>query len=273
MKISKMYVAEIKGKLPSSIRKSEDVLTSNVFSFFNYAKRTIYLKALMNKLRITVNEKELNEAEFLFWPTYEDGTEPDLVLIIGKFYILFEAKYYSGFGKETATAESQLVREIKRGLMEADNLGKRFILVAITADYFYKPSKYKEIAEFKKYFKWINWQIVAEILLKLIETYGSLPNKLFALDLLRLLEFKKLRPFRSFKDINFCEVKIIKNNLFFSPETAMHRGKFIGFKRTLINIPVISNVDDNIFYANNYFNNLPKIKKNINRKIFFGKEN
>ncbi|MCM8788091.1 MAG: hypothetical protein NC935_08620 [Candidatus Omnitrophica bacterium] len=71
-----MYIAELKNKIPPGLEKMEDVLTSNVFSFFKYAERTIYLKSLLRKLNIAVSDKELNKAEFIFWPTYEDGTEP-----------------------------------------------------------------------------------------------------------------------------------------------------------------------------------------------------
>lgn len=105
-----MYLAELHGKLSSkfdgknnslhSIERMEDILTSNVFSFFKYSSRDIFLKEYLNSLEFQVSEKEAKEAEFRFWPNYEDGTEPDLVIIVGKYYILFEAKYYSGFGKK-----------------------------------------------------------------------------------------------------------------------------------------------------------------------------
>jgi hypothetical protein len=42
-----MLVAALNGKIPSALLKSEDILTSNVFSFSKYAERTIYLKALL----------------------------------------------------------------------------------------------------------------------------------------------------------------------------------------------------------------------------------
>jgi len=40
-----MYLAEICGKLSSKVEGIEDILTSNVFSFFKYSKRTIFLKS------------------------------------------------------------------------------------------------------------------------------------------------------------------------------------------------------------------------------------
>lgn len=263
-----MYIAEIKGKLPSNIRKSEDVLTSNVFSFFKYSERTIYLKSLMDKLNINVSDKDLSEAEFIFWPTYTDGTEPDVILVIGNYYILFEAKYFSDFGKETASTKKQLIREIKGGLIEAKNKNRNFILVAITADYCFRTEKFKDISRFKKYYKWINWQSVTEILLRLTDNVNDLPNKLFALDLLRLLEFKRLRQFRSLKDIVFKKVMHIKDNIFLNPESTMHRGKFIGFQKILEDNPIINKINKNIFYTKKYFDSLPEITNGVSECIF-----
>jgi len=59
-----MYQAELKGKLSSSTERMEDILTSNVFSFFKHSNRKIYLKELLNKLNIQTSGKELEEAEF-----------------------------------------------------------------------------------------------------------------------------------------------------------------------------------------------------------------
>lgn len=266
-----MYIAELKGKLPSNTRNSEDILTSNVFSFLKYSKRTVFLKSFMDKLNINVGDEDLNEAEFSFWPTFEDGTEPDLVLIIGKYYILFEAKYYSGFGKETIPTEKQLIREAREGLKEADNLGKEFIFVAITADYYYKPGKFEDIEEYKAYFKWINWYTVSEILLKLNEDNNNLPNKLFASDLLKLLEVKKLRSFRSFNNLVFSKIDKVRDNIFLIPETTTHRGKFLGFQSILEREPTIGKTGDSIFYMRKYFNNLSEIQINKSENIFLNK--
>lgn len=38
-----MYMAELRGKLSEKAEKQEDILTSNVFSFFKYANRQIFL--------------------------------------------------------------------------------------------------------------------------------------------------------------------------------------------------------------------------------------
>ncbi len=55
-----MYITELKNKIPPSLERMEDVLTSDVFSFFKYAERTIYLKSLLKKLNIAVSDKECN---------------------------------------------------------------------------------------------------------------------------------------------------------------------------------------------------------------------
>ena len=46
-----------------------------------------------------INDKQANEAEFIFWQRYEENTEPDLIIRTGKHYILFEAKYFSDFNE------------------------------------------------------------------------------------------------------------------------------------------------------------------------------
>jgi hypothetical protein len=39
-----MYIAELKGKLSLTDERKEDILTSNVFSFFKYSTRKVFLK-------------------------------------------------------------------------------------------------------------------------------------------------------------------------------------------------------------------------------------
>lgn len=109
-------------------------------------------------------------AQFLFWPRYDDNTEPDLVIIVGNYYVLIESRYFSGFGEETDNRKSQLLREIEGGLLEAKILEKQFGLVAITADYFFEENKFDEIKKFTNInFKWINWQTVSNILANYLE--------------------------------------------------------------------------------------------------------
>jgi len=78
-----MYLAELHGKLSSNAERKEDILTSNVFSFFKYADRKVYLKQLITLLGIEANDNDLETADFVFWPNYDDHTQPDLVTVVG----------------------------------------------------------------------------------------------------------------------------------------------------------------------------------------------
>jgi len=150
-----MYLAELHGKLSSRLERMEDILTSNVFSFFKYSTRDIFLKGYLNTMGFDISEQEANRAEFIFWPRYEENTEPDLVIIVGDYYLLIEAKYFSDFGGETKKTKSQLVREIKGGQLDANNYGKKFMIIAITADHFFKKDKFKIILQkYSSDFKW-----------------------------------------------------------------------------------------------------------------------
>ena len=137
------------------------------FSFFKYANREIFLKGYLESLDIDVEitSQEGMDAEFRFWPRYDDSTEPDLVIIVGKYYLLVEAKYFSDFGKESQNTDAQLVREIEKGKSEAKTCNKEFKLIAITADHVYKNEKFKTVSkEDLNYIKWTNWQQVSAFL-------------------------------------------------------------------------------------------------------------
>ena len=115
-----MYAAELGGKLSSELAEAEDVLTSNVFGFFEYADRTIYLSGYLRRLGFDVSDDEARLATFDFWPRYSDGTEPDLVIRVGDLYLLFEAKYRSGFGINAEDpSQNQIRRELAEGSAEA----------------------------------------------------------------------------------------------------------------------------------------------------------
>lgn len=233
-----MYEAELHGKFSSRFERMEDILTSNVFSFFKYAKRTLFLQGYLKYLGFPISEQEVKNAQFLFWPRYEDNTEPDLVLIVGGYYLLFEAKYFSEFAKETLKVKSQLKREIDGGLREAKNYGKQFYLIAITRDAYRQDDKYEDIPrELKKFFVWSNWQTVAYFIDTILNTNMHISEEeySFALDLYNLLDKKNLRGYKGWEQITLEKIdfRIINSSLFFEARTADFRGDFIGFSNTL----------------------------------------
>ena len=232
-----MYLAELHGKLSQKTERMEDILTSNVFSFFKYSNREIFLKKYLKFLDFNVSTEEAEEAEFIFWPRYEENTEPDLIIMVGKYYILIEAKYFSDFSLGNKEIKSQIEREIENGSMDADNFDLKFHFVAITADYFYKEDKFSAIPkEFVSNFKWTNWQGVTSFLEETIESHPNLSSweRNFTSDLFNLLNRKNLRSFHGLNKLSRENVKLKSyDSIFIETKTIKFRGDFIGFLESL----------------------------------------
>jgi hypothetical protein len=232
-----MYLAELHGKLSSRLETAEDILTSNVFSFFKYSNRAVFLHQYLRALHFDVSVDDVNNAEFLFWPRFDENTEPDLVIRVGDHYVLFEAKYRSGFGEASGTSDAQLVREIKGGMLEAGNDNRRFSLIGITADYFFKPDKFTCILpEHRAVFQWTNWQRVTAIIHSILEGNDRLDNheRLFAQDLYDLLCKRNLREYggvQAFANSRYQAATF--DVVFFDATTAAFRGDFVGFSKSL----------------------------------------
>lgn len=249
-----MYQAELRGKFTPTESRKEDILTSNVFSFFKYSDRAIFLNQYLKQLGLNVTREDSRKASFAFWPRYEDHTEPDLVIIVGPYYLVIEAKYFSDFGGETENSGAQLVREISGGLLEAKNYGKQFLLIAITADHVYKDSKFAEIPEeYRQLIKWTNWQKVAFVLNEVVNgDYQLTPqDREFALDLTALLDHKKLRNYQG-TDIlcSFLPNLGRMQYVFFQAETARFRGDFIGFTESLATVDRMFPIKGRLFFFN-----------------------
>ena len=277
-----LYQAEIRGKISRTLQLREDLLTSNVFSFFKYADRQQFLKPYLEELiDIEITDKEANEAEFYFWPCFQDGTEPDLVIIVGKYYLLFEAKYFSAFDPGTQDREAQIDREIKNGKTVAADMEKEFRFVAITKDHYYKKDKFEGLLvnylvneKTPRYFKWTNWQAVTAFLLSRLKDPQTLngQEQLFASDLCELLQTKRLRSFGEFLSLlpyrnktNYYE------SIFLEVETVKFRGDFIGFVQSLSSLDSLKKPKEQLFYDNSrlYFRNLRPAKRIIDREAMF----
>ena len=253
-----MYIAELHGKLTRDQENKEDILTSNVFSFFKYTPRNIFLFSLIRSLGLDISVEDAEKAKFHFWPRYEDHTEPDLVIIIGKYYLLIEAKYFSGFGEETEDVKHQLMREIEGGVLEAHNLGKEFRIIAVTAHYYFKPSLFKDVPEiYLDKLIWINWQKIAFLIKQLLELNEQLAPEVvdFAADLYALLIKKRLRSFEGIHTFQGSHRKIRwADKVFFQAETAQYRGDFLGFVLSLSTLPKQNKpIFDPIFFSASRF--------------------
>ena len=269
-----MYLAELRGKLSSRVERMEDILTSNVFSFFKYSSRDIFLKKYLDKLGFNVSDQEAEEAEFRFWPVFEGGTEPDLVIIVGNYYLLIEAKYFSEFSSGTKKNESQLLRELKNGKLEAKNYEKEFNLIAMTADYYYKKDKFEVIPKkYRSHFKWTNWQLVSSFLDNILSSNSNIkgPERDFCLDLYNLLDKKHLR---SFQNITYNGPSLKDyTSIFFNARTAKLRGDFIGFIESLSLAKGLKPVGKTIYFGSTkrIFKSLSKLEKlkKVKSPIFF----
>ena len=271
-----MYLAELHGKLSQKTERMEDILTSNVFSFLKYSNREVFLKEYLKFLKLTVSTEAANNAKFIFWPRLAEGTEPDLVIIVGKYYILIEAKYFSDFPEYDNLTKAQLLREIESGMLDAKTNDKEFKLIAITADHYYRKEKFEVIPrDFMPHFIWTNWQTVAffleDVLAKDIKL--SVEQMSFACDLHDLMDRKNLRGFRGCDCfINMHTLAECLSHIFFEAGTAIFRGSFIGFANSLSYSERMHPINKTIFWheRSGFFMLLTKMVrlKPVNSHVF-----
>jgi hypothetical protein len=233
-----MYLAELHGKLSSRLEDAEDILTSNVFSFLKYSNRAIFLRRYLRMLGFNIPVADVFRSEFIFWPRLDENTEPDVIIRVGGHYILFEAKFHSGFADGNATTKAQLVREIEGGMLEANNYGERFFLVALTADYCHKPHRFSCIPpEHKPSFRWTNWQKLTGLIQQVLEGDNSLTvsEREFAEDLYDLLCRKHLREYGGIWAFENIPCKLVNlQTIFLNAASVGFRGHFIGFSTSLV---------------------------------------
>lgn len=247
-----MYLAELHGKLSPKTERMEDLLTSNVFSFLKYSNREVFLKEYLELLGFTVSTEAANNAKFMFWPRLAEDTEPDLVIRVGKYYLLIEAKYFSDFAEESNRTKAQLLREIEAGKLDAKTNTKEFKLIVITADHYYKKGKFEVIPQdFLPHFIWTNWQTVTFFLEDVLAKNTDLRAEEldFALDLRDLLDRKNLRGFRGC--VSFATMHApagYLGNIFFEAGTAIFRGSFIGFAKSLSYAKRMRPLDKTLFW-------------------------
>ena len=261
-----MIIAELNGKIPSTLDYKEDILTSNVFSFFKYSDRRL-LKEYLYQLGINISLPDAENAVFHFWSSYEDGTEPDLVVICGNYYLLFEAKLYSDFSPKTITTDSQIEREIKMGKISASNENKEFVYIAITAEYYKNISKYLKYENTDFLFVWTNWQVVAYFIYYKLVDNDLVRDKDFAIDLYSLLVKKRLRSFIGLINIKFQDSKEFSDSIFYNIQSSKFKGEFTGFLENLCEFEQIKPYQRN--FRKSFFNTLTTYKYHSNGNIFY----
>lgn len=114
-----------------TIERSEDVLTSNVFGTIKNVAPNV-----MNEILQKAQLPEIGAwtaTSWKFWPRFEDGTIPDILIETDSHLLVVEVKYHSGFGRATATAAPQIIRELRGGLERAKP-GQTVAYLTVTID-------------------------------------------------------------------------------------------------------------------------------------------
>lgn len=174
--------AEVHGKVdPASTLpgdRMEDTLTDAVFSTLTYLPAEVFAAVLSRVLPASVRPTDLTEPLVQFWPSFPSGTEPDVVVTVAGWMVVFEAKYQSPFSKGEEDADHQLVREWAdaRPVVHAQQL-QGPVVVAVTAD----PAQPADInlardclcalpdfaeADLKpdEAVRWMSWQEIASVI-------------------------------------------------------------------------------------------------------------
>lgn len=219
------------------------------------------------QLGINVSFNDSKNAEFRFWQSYDDGTEPDLIVVCGEFYILFEAKLYSDFSPKTSTIASQISREIKMGKLASENENKEFVYVAITAEYNKDKTKYLKYETKDFNFIWTNWQTVTNFLETQLVKNNLLHNKEFANDLYNLLIKKRLRSYIGIANVQGLQNFNNYSSIFYNLKTSKFKGEFSGFLESLAEFEKIGQFSK--FYQKSYFQNIKTCKINQPENIFY----
>lgn len=135
---TKMFMADLKGKLTIHEDVSEDFLTSSVFSTFDFLQNIWLRKFLMTSTNLDGNflDFPLAKSKFLFWRRFHlpfgGSVEPDLVILSDKTAFIIEAKFYSGksgvgFSEEKVPSPDQLKSELVDQIAREYFLGKEVL--------------------------------------------------------------------------------------------------------------------------------------------------
>lgn len=137
-----MLAAELGGKFRSELLadpdRFEDTLTSAVFGALQYLPRDQLLLPLLRATfpALAWAAEDVREADFEFWPRFDEETEPDVVIRAGSRLVVVEAKFGSGFGR------AQLRREWDGAARKADARGRTTVLLwAVTAVWGDEPAE------------------------------------------------------------------------------------------------------------------------------------
>lgn len=190
-----MIKAELAGKVPT-IANWEDILTSDVFGLVSYLERRKIWKGLAKELGITLTVEKAENTVFEFWPKLYGNVEPDIVIYAGRYILIVECKYGTGFGK------NQIVRETAAGLklLKASTEHDKLLVLGVSTDLF-EPGFFKELR--KEYkgkgvkFEYLRWQQIKVCLESLVSDSDSVTMRLVE-DLSQVLDRRGILSYSGF---------------------------------------------------------------------------
>jgi hypothetical protein len=209
-------LAEIHGKLSADsvdpIERSEDLLTDAVFGSLRHLPFEKALGALLTRLGVTSSAAELREAEIMLWPQiplpgwHGKVIEPDVVVVVGRQVVVFEAKLHSPFdtsyprpGGQPGPGLHQLA--VQHRAVAAWARGSRRVLtkvVAVTAgnqrpvsDLAQAASDLAFLDEPTPQLEWLSWHHIGELLDAQVALRRH--ERLLVDDLLELMELRGVR--------------------------------------------------------------------------------
>lgn len=216
-------LAELHGKFdpahPEAAERSEDLLTSAVFGAVRHLPRAAVV-ALCAAIGVPVDAKAAHAARIQLWPQVPmphwpgKVIEPDVVIVVGRQPVVFEAKLHSPFGMyadPNAPAQPQLHQlAVQYAAVSAWAAGERLlppVIVAVTAPQL-RPSADLDRATQDvdrlcpgtgaEVFRWLPWWRIAEVLADLPELRAH--ERALVEDVLAYMEMRGVRRvFNGFK--------------------------------------------------------------------------
>lgn len=217
-------LAELRGKLDvtksTGASRLEDTLTDAVFAAFRYLPKATALSRLLHAFfpQVGFSSEEVSRARVELWPRLSAGTEPDVMLTVGRWLILVEAKYRSGFGID-ADRTHQLEREWRHGRDHAAARKLKGPLIVAVTDDPRTPAEIHGVREALEdavvqaagfsaadAIRWVPWQSLARIL---EDMRGDVPGEQQELidDVLAVMQSRGVR--RMFEGLNRSDYWLI----------------------------------------------------------------
>ncbi|WP_139339565.1 hypothetical protein [Bacillus dakarensis] len=229
-----LLIAEMKGKIPTKLQNSEDLLTSSVIGTFRYLSSSTYIQSVLEssmniKGRRLLFDTPIKKCLFEFWPRLDDS-EPDVLLRLidandHEYLLCIEAKFWSDKSSEEDTTidveerknwqRDQLAREIEtihtvdchKFMKVNQEKLKRIMFVYLTNDTYLHFKEIKESISFVKdidfsidHIYWLSWKQIFNVI-NSVSHFQTPQDAMLLTDLGRLLRKKGLVSFNGFHNM------------------------------------------------------------------------